>query len=324
MRINVALFSGNVPIMGEAARGWLSQGQRGKVLAAVTHAIYLLAEDGELVWLATAESPKHRRCIQSAALPRLAVDSTFTIQGQSINFKSGKKLDFRDLRIWETPALPVSEVIEFEILPYKLFAVVESFLARETPVGYGTFIQPVLQIAKNRDSSNGFQPENILTTAAWPIIERIARACLAHDLPAVLQQAESLIGLGEGLTPSGDDFTGGLLFCIYWLQRLYPTHLPFNNPSRFIESLCNKTNLISFTMLKDLADGHGVDTLHQFVNAFLIGQPMDDLRQIASELIHIGHSTGWDLLAGVLTGMLLTCRIGESVTIHLFAQEYTG
>jgi hypothetical protein len=304
----MAVLVNKIPVLGEVVSSWLTQGQRGKVLAVVNHATYLLTEQGELVWLATTESPKHRRCINwPAPLPRLAVDSTFTIRGQSIDLESGAKLNFRTSHVWESPALPVGDVIEIEQLPDKLFAVCESFLARKTPFGCGTFIRPVLQIAKKQASSTGFQPENILTLTAWPIVERIARACLGHDLSEVLKEAEALVGLGEGLTPSGDDFLGGLFFARFLLSCSYP-YIHFWDPDdlpKWVDAHRSRTNQISFAFLKDNASGHALEPLNQFGIALLTNQPVEIVTSAASDLITVGHSTGWSLLAGFVTGMLL-------------------
>ncbi len=308
MLYNVAPVAGEVLTIGTAARGWLSPGQRGKVLAEVTHATYLLTEVGELVWLATAESPKHRRCLLwPAPLPRLAVDSTFTIQGQSIDLTSGTKLNFHASHIWEAPTLPFSNVIEVGKLPEILFAAYDPFLVEETPVGFGRFIRLVLQIAKKQDSFAGVQPENILTLTAWPIVERITRACLSHDLPGVLKQAEALIGLGEGLTPSGDDFLGGLFFARVLLSCSYPqlNYLELDNLPEWIDAVQARTNLISFTLLKDNVSGHALDPLNRFGLALLTDQPVENASSAASDLILVGHSTGWCLLTGFLVGMLL-------------------
>ncbi len=284
-------------------------GSRREVLASVNHAVYLLSDQGELVWLATPKSPKHHRCIQwPTQLPRLAVDSTFTIQGQSINFKSGEELNFYTLCDYETPALPVSEVIGIEQLPDKLFMACELFLAKVTPVGIGSFIQPVFQIASKKDFATSFQPENILTMTAWPIVERIARACLSHDLPMVLQHAEALIGLGEGLIPSGDDFLGGLFFARYLLSYSYPHlfYLELSNLSEWIDANQPRTNLISFVLLKDNAAGYALDPLNRLGIALLSNRTVENANFAASDLISVGHSTGWSLLTGFLVGMLLT------------------
>jgi len=123
-----------------------------------------------------------------------------------------------------------------------------------------------------------------------------------------MEEVRGLVGLGEGLTPSGDDFIGGLLFCRKILQDSYPDILDLEFPKLpgFIESIQASTNTISHTFLKDHAEGHGFEPIHLFANAFLTGQPDDLLHKILVDLTHIGHSTGWDLLTGFLTGMLLT------------------
>lgn len=294
--------------MGAAARNWLLPGQCGKVLAAVSHTTYLLTDAGELAWLATPESPKHRRCIQwPAEFPRLTVDSLFTIRGHSINFGSGTELDLRASHVWESPAMPAGDVIQIGRLPDRMFAACELFLTRETPVGVGTFIRPVLQTAKNPDSDAGFRPENIPTMKAWPVVERIARACLGHDLSEVLKEAEALVGLGEGLTPSGDDFLGGLFFTRYLLASAYPNlaYLEIPDLAEWIEAIQPRTNLISFVLLKDNVSGHALEPLNRFGVAVLTNQPLETARKAASDLIQVGHSTGWSLLTGFLVGMLL-------------------
>jgi Protein of unknown function (DUF2877) len=308
MRFDVVPCALMVPIMGEAVRGFLSHGQRGKVLAAVTHATYLLTEKGELVWLAASESPLHRRCIRwPAPLPRLAVDSIFSVRGHSITLAGGAKIDLLPSQVWEPAALALSNVISIKELTGRLVALYALLHAREKPEDCGSFILPVLQMAYNQDSCAGFQPENILTRKMWPIVERIARACLSHNLPGVLKQADSLIGLGEGLTPSGDDFVGGLFFARYLLACSYPhlDYLQSSNLPEWIRAVQPRTNQISYALLKDNVAGHALDPLNRFGVALVTNLPVESASSAASELIKVGHSTGWSMLTGFLVGMLL-------------------
>lgn len=304
----MTLYIDRVPILGEAARGWLSQGRSGKVFASVTHATYLLTEAGELVWLATPESPKHRRCILwPRSLPTLKVESSFTIRDGSICLESGAKLDLRISEVWDTPFLKVSEVIEFEILPDKLTAIVSNLMDWKTTVGFGLFIPSILQIARKQDVSTGFQSDNFLLATSWSIVEKITRACLSHDLPVVLKQADALIGLGEGLTPSGDDFLGGLFFACFLLSYSYPS-IHFSGSDDlpgWVDAHSSCTNQISFALLRDNASGHTLEPLNRFGIALLTDQPVEAVTSAASDLIKVGHSTGWSMLTGFLVGMLL-------------------
>jgi hypothetical protein len=296
--------------IGEAVRPLLNQKLHGKVLAVFSNATYLLSSQGELVWLASEKIPMHRRCLQcSGSLPGWAVDSPYHVRDQRLIIGSDSSLDFHQATTWQSPPLPYGCAVPFSDLFERLSGTVSILEAWLPARGFGQLIPGILGIAQTEHSPR--LPQELAATPgfAWPTIEAIAKACLAHDFSMILEQASSLIGLGEGLTPSGDDFIGGLLFCLHSLHNLYPATAWFelNELTDFIQKNKSNTNLISFTMLKDHADGQSVAPLHQFINALLGFQPLDNIIQPASELIQIGHSTGWEMLAGVITGMLLGC-----------------
>ena len=145
---------------------------------------------------------------------------------------------------------------------------------------------------------------------AYPFVLDMARACLDRQPLRISKNADALIGLGAGLTPSGDDFLGGLLFAVAILQDTYPD-LNFMNFSIPLEEYHSRTHLISFTLLKDLAGGQAVAPLHNIVNGLLTGASLESIYPFSSQLTSIGHSTGWDLLTGLLTGLLTTYRSGD-------------
>jgi hypothetical protein len=117
--------------------------------------------------------------------------------------------------------------------------------------------------------------------------------------------ARALVGLGRGLTPSGDDFIGGLLFA---LRRV-----PGICPVSFAEGLCttaggwaDRTNAISFAILGDHAAGHGNAFEHEIVSGLceaLPGTGLSGLRAAVERLVRIGHSSGWDYLAGMVAAL---------------------
>jgi hypothetical protein len=132
----------------------------------------------------------------------------------------------------------------------------------------------------------------------------MARACRKRNDSDIFQNADALIGLGSGLTPSGDDFVGGMLFAIKILQAVY-SNLEFMNDIISIEGYRSKTHIISFTLLHDLANGHAIEPLHQLINGFVSGKPHESMYPFVSQLTQLGNSTGWDMLAGLLTGLLV-------------------
>jgi hypothetical protein len=158
---------------------------------------------------------------------------------------------------------------------------------------------------------------------ARPALDEIVRASIANDFSRILSISTDLIGLGEGLTPSGDDFIGGLLFSSFVLQEIYPQYQGFSSSdvASFVLNSRNRTNLISYILLKDLASGYTFDTLHRFINAILTDQHLEDAQNLGSALIRIGHSTGWDLLAGVWTSILLAIYSRSALSIGVSAFE---
>lgn len=105
----------------------------------------------------------------------------------------------------------------------------------------------------------------------------------------------TLLGLGPGLTPSGDDFLVGMLVALSEtgddarqarlsevVRRLAPI----------------RTSPISTAHLLAACDGMASDALHRALRTILCNAPAlaDDLNTLAA----IGHSSGWDALAGAI------------------------
>lgn len=122
-------------------------------------------------------------------------------------------------------------------------------------------------------------------------------AALAHndsslDIAALIP----LLGLGPGLTPSGDDAIGGALIALHLLgedrardliwEKLFP-HLPA------------ATNDISRAHLAAAAEGFGHEAIHAVANALLTGSAAHLDGEI--DAVHaIGHTSGWDALVGIV------------------------
>ncbi|MBI4790936.1 MAG: DUF2877 domain-containing protein [Chloroflexi bacterium] len=131
-----------------------------------------------------------------------------------------------------------------------------------------------------------------------------------EGFPKTLRVSESvraLVGLGAGLTPSGDDFLGGMFFAVYHLQRVYPGEFEWNQRAmdEFLEWARPRTNAISHAILSDHAQGQSVEPLHDLIAALLKAEGLDQLMLHVGQLVRIGSTSGRDMLAGLLAGMAL-------------------
>jgi hypothetical protein len=291
--------------LGALARACLMPGQRGKVLAAFPTAIYLLTDAGELFWIGTDGIPMHQRCAQvSSQLTGLSAGASFHAEDQRLAIEPGFIVAFDRALPWSAPRLDPERVAEITRLPARLQAFFSRLDLAQTK-GFGAFIPHLLTLTRGQSISPAAGFTDPVLRFAQPHVLDMARACLDRQPVGISQNADALIGLGTGLTPSGDDFLGGLLFAVKILQAAYPGP-SFSSGSIPVENYRARTHVISFTLLKDLASGQAVAPLHHIVNGLLTGEPLESISPFIPQLTQIGHSTGWDMLTGLLTGLLIT------------------
>ena len=129
----------------------------------------------------------------------------------------------------------------------------------------------------------------------------LAAACATNDMQAFTQAAARLIGVGSGLTPSGDDFVGAALFA----RRLVvaPAHRAAwkQCADAVLVSAAQRTHVVSHALLADLAVGASYAPLHQLSDALIEADEAAALNAMRA-LVTIGHSSGWDMLAGFIAG----------------------
>ncbi len=298
-------YSAFMTQLGTLARACLTPGQRGKVLAAFPKAIYLLTDAGELFWIGTDGIPMHQRCAQvSAQIAEPSAGAAFHVADQRLAIEPGFIIAFDRALPWSAPRLDPERVVEITRLPARL----QAFFSRldlAQAKGFGAFIPHLLSLMRNESISPAVAFTDPVLRSAQPLVLDIARACLDRQPVRISKNADALIGLGTGLTPSGDDFLGGLLFAVRILQAAYPGS-NFGPYGILVENYQARTHVISFTLLKDLAGGQAIAPLHHIIKRLLTGEPLDSIDPFIAQLTQIGHSTGWDMLTGLLTGLLIT------------------
>jgi hypothetical protein len=105
-----------------------------------------------------------------------------------------------------------------------------------------------------------------------------------------------LIGLGPGLTPSGDDFLCGALAM---LDALAECRVHAALADAIAVAVPALTSPLSACLLRAAAAGHIGARLHDLVAALITG----DVEAAIGGARAIGHSSGWDMLAGAATAM---------------------
>jgi hypothetical protein len=133
-----------------------------------------------------------------------------------------------------------------------------------------------------------------LARAAGPRLQRL-HCWLAARLGGEHAPAPTdLLGLGPGLTPSGDDLLGGALLALHAIGRGDAAHDLYG---ALRTKARTATCCASQALLAAAAEGQGFEPLHTLINALLRRRPIG---RALLAVARVGHSSGWDALAGVV------------------------
>jgi len=114
-----------------------------------------------------------------------------------------------------------------------------------------------------------------------------------------LSWVEALAGLGPGLTPSGDDYLGGLMIALHALGRAGPARRLAEAAGRAVSA---NGNAISAAHIMAAGDAQCHAAIHEILHGLLYGNDTMLCANLAA-IGRIGHGSGWDTLAGMVTAL---------------------
>jgi hypothetical protein len=152
---------------------------------------------------------------------------------------------------------------------------------------------------------------------ALPRVRALAEAYRRDDPDAVLASSAALLGFGTGLTPAGDDLAGAALFG----RRFFsPRDRRWQAVAeRLSREVVLRSHAVSAALFDDLAQGQSFAPLHELSEA-LARAEHDAALAAARTLSAIGHSSGWDMLAGLMIGL----AVDLSATVRPAARTPAG
>jgi len=122
-------------------------------------------------------------------------------------------------------------------------------------------------------------------------IRSISESTQKYELKKLSEQLSCIVGLGNGFTPSGDDFIVGFLFC---LNRI----LSCSNHKYAKFVIVGNTNWASKKFIDYSQNGIVIEPLEMFVNFLLSGE--NETKYPLMDLIQVGKSSGIDASIGAI------------------------
>jgi hypothetical protein len=276
------------PMIPLAAIGWKAStalaatGGVARVLTPLTASTYVRAA-GEILWLGRPDGVRHPRAMLAETNPHVTRGGVLMLDGAGLDPWRPRRISREGSARLSGGAVDLLEALR------------RRDLGGASPAGLSALLVG--------------EPLRFPLARAAGAVRAMAHACEGGDAAAAVKAGEALLGLGPGLTPSGDDFVGGVLFA----RRLAaPEDRAWAAAAAdLVERARRRTHPISAALLADLAHAEGHEPLHDLIDALADGGVRDRVRRAVDRLCALGHSSGWDILAGVLVGLAGSVAVGR-------------
>ncbi|MDQ3127689.1 MAG: DUF2877 domain-containing protein [Chloroflexota bacterium] len=136
-----------------------------------------------------------------------------------------------------------------------------------------------------------------LLARAGEALRLLKEAIATGDRPRATTAAACLIGLGPGLTPSGDDALAGFLAGLHALDHPMATFA-----IGALDSVESRTSAVAATLLRQAAQGAFAECIHTVLAGLLDPDPSKAAPAMA-RAAERGASSGIDCLVGILDGL---------------------
>ncbi len=281
---------------GYVAQRLLRDGAAGRTVAVFNSSFYIEAA-GEIACIGTADLGLSPLNLVTAA-PKdmdwpasgVRVDTPWKVSVDTVYVGGRFAFPAATAVVWTPPEIP--EGWRVADLRRGLQAVRDRATGRIPEDGLGYLIS----------GGNDTQPGQPIRKIAEAPVSRSRRWLVADMRNPLIPNAEDLrwvsglIGLGPGLTPSGDDFLGGMMIALHCLGHERSLHRLW---TAIRGTAVRAGNPISLAHLSAASEGVGNSAVHAIQTAVLTGEAMA-VGERLDAVDRIGHTSGWDALAGIV------------------------
>lgn len=275
--------------IGWLARAALSAAKDGRVAAPLTRSFYIRTDLGD--WLCVGQESLGAGPLNVCCRTDKATSIWRPAKGASVRFHDGAMVvegtgRFLHLqaRRWTPPLPPFWRPSSLRLGLSALDA-----LAKPPAEGLGRL---------GFDLAGRFAqgPVERMAVEAARSFETAVLLLIKNGTGSHLDQVERLLGLGPGLTPSGDDYLAGSMVA---LDLLGETTVRDTIWDAIRERASGLTSALSFAHLQAAAAGALSEPIHLLLCSVLANE-RERLPARLAAVGEIGHTSGWDALAGAL------------------------
>ena len=297
---------------------WIPVQATGEVVATFERSCYVARPDGRLVCIAGDRADDGPAMLKVDFGHPLDMDALGVKVGLPVYVQGGDlilgghiRLRVADAIPWTPPA--VGRSAPADAITRRLRTLVEDLTPFVPDSGLAPFVPHAEDLANGRPVQVGTQSQT--ASLALPRVIDIVRGLSCRDESEVDGGVRGLVGLGPGLTPSGDDFLGGMMIALRALYRPAggdTSSCEADSDMHIMTSVLAEcvmrnagagTTRISASHLAYAAEGVGTAAMHRLLKAILGADADADCSPAALRVAGVGHTSGWDCLAGLFVGI---------------------
>ena len=284
-------------------------GFSGRVHSVFQHACNLILADGALIALLAREVGDIPQGIRLETRPGFTFAEARLQAGQEVVCRAGVlrvegtplQIDLRAARIWRSDlaAIQVDMADPWTQAAWEIAR--QELLARHPPEGLAPLAASLLSPAPDIGAPGHAAP---LSRRAYPAMRALVRATRGLELVTAAPAVGSLLGLGPGLTPAGDDFLVGFIAGLWSTTGQEARRRAFvSGLGALLADGAQRTTDISASYLGHAAEGRVSDALLSLVRALGHECEPETVQQATRNALQVGSSSGADGVLGLLLGL---------------------
>lgn len=301
--------------IGETARElFQSMGRVGKVHSVFDHTINIVSPEENLATIACktvddspinlkVDSTRFREVGRPTESMPVAVKNGNVIIGNRLSITG-----FKDAPIWRPNLILPPEMEVGRILDAVQMAV-NMVNVYGQPEGFKPLLPYILRLVCPELECPSIGSWNPYAEMALPYFDGLIASFELGNTEGAAEEASRLLGLGPGLTPSGDDFLCGFLGTLSLVSPFLGDQRKDIDDlnRRVISSINGRTNPISHAYLRHYARGKPSGFTSRMIQSLLDGTE-SNIEESIKNVCRVGHSSGTDTALGVLTAFSILYR----------------
>jgi hypothetical protein len=206
-----------------------------------------------------------------------------------------------------------AERLDWTRLKSNLRAILKNLPSREFKEGLGGLLYLVDEMVSGHWNEVSGKRLNRLTRSALPGMKDLLAGVLERDEILLERGIHQLVGLGTGLTPSGDDMLMGFAGTLNVVSRRVGSpemEDVLETIARYLRALKSSTTFVSGNLLSYACAGRVSSPVLSVIRAVMFQKPSQAC-SAAEDLMRLGGNSGCEILLGILLALSLTPRLGE-------------